>query len=180
VKGAVRSAPARSASLLLAENVQRIADLEAELLMRRSWGERLGDRLVAIAGSPASMLAHAVAFAGWILTNTGMVPGVEIFDPYPFAFLTLVVSLEAIFLSLAVLNNQSRMAFYADRRAHLDLQINLLAEAESTATLRLLQQVARSLGVRGDAEHDSAATLAATTDILDLAKELESRLPPPA
>ena len=169
--------PKPSASLLLAENVQRIADLEAELLTRRSWGERFGDRLVALAGSASCMLAHAIFFASWILANTGMIPGVGIFDPYPFAFLTLVVSLEAIFLSLAVLNNQSRMAFQADRRAHLDLQINLLAEAESTATLRLLQAVARSLGVRDDAADASESTLSATTDILDLAKELETRLP---
>ena len=170
-----------SASPLLAENVQRIADLEAQLLTRRSWGERVGDRVVALAGSPASTLAHAIVFAGWILANTGMIPGVEIFDPFPFAFLTLVVSLEAIFLSLAVLNNQNRMAFHADRRAHLDLQINLLAEAESTATLRLLQAVARSMGVRDAAESDSeAAVLVATTDVLDLAKELETRMPPAA
>ena len=169
--------PKPAASPILAENVQRIADLEAELLTRRSWGDRLGDRLVALAGSPACMLAHGVFFVGWILANTGMIPGVESFDPYPFAFLTLVVSLEAIFLSLAVLNNQGRMAFQADRRAHLDLQINLLAEAESTATLRLLQAVARSLGVRDDAGDASESTLSATTDILDLAKELETRLP---
>jgi uncharacterized membrane protein len=174
----VERSGAPSASPLLAENVQRIADLEAGLLTRRSWSERVGDRVVAIAASPSSMLVHAMVFAGWILANTGTIPGVEAFDPDPFAFLTLVVSLEAIFLSLAVLNAQSRMAFYADRRAHLDLQINLLAEAESTATLRLLQQVARSLGVRDDAAPASADPLAATTDILDLARELESRLPP--
>ena len=69
------------------------------------------------------------------------------FDPFPYAFLTLVVSLEAIFLSLFILMSQNRAALHADRRAHLDLQINLLAEHESTKTLELLKALCEHHGL---------------------------------
>src|SRR5918994_1741201 len=61
---------------------------------------------------------------------------------FPFPFLTLTVSLEAIFLALFVLASQNRLARQADRRSHLDLQIDLLAEREMTAVLHLLQDIA--------------------------------------
>ena len=61
----------------------------------------------------------------------GLLPAVPIFDPYPFSFLTLVVSLEAIFLSIFVLMSQNRAAWLADRRAHLDLQIDSARRARA-------------------------------------------------
>ncbi|HET6367061.1 MAG TPA: DUF1003 domain-containing protein, partial [Pseudomonadales bacterium] len=106
------------------------------------------------------------------------VPGVEPFDPYPFNFLTMIVSLEAIFITLAVLNNQNRMTRQADKRAHLDLQVNLLAEQESTATLRLLQRVAEKLGVSAEEVHQVAA-LTQETDVAELLTELDGTLPEP-
>jgi len=63
------------------------------------------------------------------------------FDPFPFSFLTMVVSLEAIFLAIFVLISQNRMARLADHRAHLDLQVNLRAEQEITTTLKLVQEM---------------------------------------
>ena len=69
------------------------------------------------------------------------------FDPYPFTFLTLVVSLEAILLSSFVLAAQDRMTREADRRAKLDLQIDMLAEQELTAILRSIVAVAEHSGV---------------------------------
>ncbi len=99
-------------------NIQKIADLEAEHLNQRSLAERVGDRLVASG------------------TGTGT---------FPVSALTMIVSLEAIFITIGVLISQKRMARQADRRAHLDLQINLLAEQESTAALRLLGHIAERL-----------------------------------
>ena len=161
-----------------ASNVEKIAQLEAEQLHRRSFFERIGDRAVAIVGSGWVALFHLLWFLGWILVNTGRVPGVEPFDPYPFNFLTMIVSLEAIFITLAVLNNQNRMTHQADKRAHLDLQVNLLAEQESTATLRLLQRVARKVGVPSD-EVDEAKALTEETDVAALLTELDGTLPEP-
>jgi uncharacterized membrane protein len=156
-------------------NVQKIANIEAEQLHRRSLGERLGDRLVSFAGSGASAMVHFACFAAWVLVNGGLVPGVRAFDPYPFNFLTMTVSLEAIFITIAVLNSQNRMARQADRRAHLDLQVNLLAEQEATATLALLHRIANRLGV--PAEESELAKLASETDVEHLVEELDHKLP---
>jgi uncharacterized membrane protein len=80
---------------------------------------------------------HVVWFAGWIAWNTWLVASWRPVDPFPFSFLTLVVSLEAIFLTLFVLISQNNLTRQSERRAHLDLQVNLLAEQESTKTVAL-------------------------------------------
>jgi uncharacterized membrane protein len=70
-----------------------------------------------------------VWFGTWVTVDTGAVRGSRPFDPFPFPFLTMTVSLEAIFLALFVLASQNRLARQADKRSHLDLQIDLLAGA---------------------------------------------------
>ena len=158
-------------------NIQTIAKLEEEALLKRSAAERVGDRLVPMAGSPGFALLHVVWFTLWIAVNRGLIPGIPVFDPYPFNFLTMAVSLEAIFITIAVLNSQNRMSRLSDRRAQLDLQINLLAEQESTAALRLLQRIAERLGVPlGD---PTPAELAEKTDVEDLVEKLDEKLPEP-
>lgn len=171
--------PTGPAAAHIASNVEKIARLEAEELHRRSFFERLGDRAVAIAGRGWVAVLHLVWFVTWMVVNTGAVSSFEPFDPYPFNFLTMVVSLEAIFVTLAVLNNQNRMTYQADRRAHLDLQVNLLAEQESTATLRLLQRIAERLGVPPD-HVNQVDSLAQETDVAELVTEMNGTLPGPA
>jgi uncharacterized membrane protein len=85
---------------------------------------------------------HVLWFGVWVTVNSGMVGGIRPFDPFPFPFLTMTVSLEAIFLALFVLASQHRLSRQADKRSHLDLQIDLLAEREMTAVLQLLQDIA--------------------------------------
>src|SRR5258705_198233 len=119
-------------------NVARVAKLEAEALGARSLSARCATGLIRFAGTTAFAAVHLVWFVVWLAVNTGLVPVIRPFDPYPFNFLTLVVSLEAIFLSIWILIGQNEMERLADRRAHLDLQINLLAEQESTAAIQML------------------------------------------
>jgi uncharacterized membrane protein len=160
----------------VARNVAAIAALEKGALGQRTATERLADRLVRAVGTPGFALVHVAWFAAWIVVNVGRAP-VPAFDPYPFNFLTLVVSLEAIFLSIAVLITQNRMTRQADRRAQLDLQINLLAEQESTRTVELLQRIADHLRVpraRGSGDGD----LAKPTDVRDVVTALDRSLPP--
>src|SRR5436190_16695636 len=71
-------------------------------------------------------------------------------DPYPFTFLTFIVSLEAIFLSTFILISQNHETRLTERRNHLDLQINMLAEQENTKILELLQLIADRMGIRVD------------------------------
>jgi uncharacterized membrane protein len=157
-------------------NVRTIADIEREFLARRTAAERLGDAVARFSGSMTFVVLNAVWYLVWIVVNAGLVPGIKPFDPYPYTFLTLMVSLEAIFLAIFVLASQNRMSRVAEQRANLDLQINMLAEEESTHTLRLLSAIARRLGLETEAQDDEAQQLARPTDAKTLLQELEERL----
>ena len=91
---------------------------------------------------------NVVFFAAWILVNLGLIPGMPVFDPYPFGMLTMCVSLEAIVLSIAVLISQNRDAKIADLREEIDFQVNVQAEREITHMIRMLSAVQRKLGIR--------------------------------
>jgi hypothetical protein len=98
------------------------------------------------------------------------------FDPFPFQFLTFVVSLEAIFLSLFILMSQSRSSSQADARAHLDFQINLLSEQESTKMLKMLRSLCRHHGL-ADASDPEVEHLEHRTEPEELLRELKESLP---
>lgn len=172
-----RKDASKPAASLPLTNIRTIAKLEEDALQKRSAADRLGDRLAPLAGSPGFALFHLVWFGLWIAMNSGLFPGVPVFDPYPFNFLTMTVSLEAIFITIAVLNSQNRMARQSDRRAQLDLQINMLAEQESTAALHLLQRIAERLGV--PLGEPPPAELAEETNVQDLVEKLDEKLPEP-
>jgi uncharacterized membrane protein len=89
---------------------------------------------------------HVIWFGIWVAINRGWF-GIEPFDPFPFGLLTMIVSLEAIFLSTFVLVSQNRTSLVGDKRADLDLQINLLAEYEITRILTLVDAIAERLGI---------------------------------
>ena len=156
-----------------ARNIAAIAALEREALHDRSRLDRFTDAVTAAAGSPVFIVGHAVWFGGWIALN---VTGDHPFDPYPFGLLMLVVSLEAIFLSAAVLMSQNRMQRQADKRAHLDLQVNLLAEQELTTMLKMLTGLCQRLDVN-IIEHDGQVEqLLKETNIHTIADALDREL----
>jgi len=111
----------------------------------RNWLQRFADRLIRLASSATFLAVHIAWFLAWILWNSGIL-GNTPFDPYPFGFLTLVVSLEAIFLAIFVLMGQSREAAIAELREELTLQVNLRMEAEVTKTLQLVAGLYTRLG----------------------------------
>jgi uncharacterized membrane protein len=128
-------------------NVRVIAELERRALHNRTAADRLSDAITRITGTGAFAAVNLAVFAVWILANTVRVRGVEPFDPYPFNFLTLVVSLEAIFLSVFVLMSQARMTRAADKRARAGSAVDLLAEnrkADGDAAGSLPRVAARS------------------------------------
>lgn len=157
------------------KNIEAIASLEKRAVLNHTLSERIAADVTRMAGSVYFIVIHIVWFILWLIANLGWLSGIKAWDPYPFDFLTLVVSLEAIFLSLLVLMAQNRLTRDADKRAQLDLQINMLAEQESTATLRLLEKICRHLGIEFDAEEEKH--LAKKTDVNTLAKTLEEKLP---
>jgi uncharacterized membrane protein len=158
----------------VSKNVEEIMRLEEKQIHRRSPVENVADKITTLAGSTPCLLIHLTWFASWIVVNVGLVPGVEPFDPFPFSFLTLVVSLEAIFLTLLVLMSQNRMTKEADKRAHLDLQVNLLAEQESTLTLRMVQRIGKHIGLDPE-EDEEVERLKERTDVQQLAATLDEK-----
>jgi uncharacterized membrane protein len=156
-------------------NVERVAKLESEVLESRTLSARCAAGLMRMCGTATFASLHVVWFTAWIAINVGAVPGVRPFDPYPFNFLTLVVSLESIFLSIWILISQNEMMRVADRRAHLDLQINMLAEQESTAAIRMLQRISERLGIESDEMVDAA--LAEETDVERIVSDIDQTVP---
>ena len=150
------------------------AKLESQQVGARTLSERIAGAVTRAAGTATFAIGHLVWFVGWILLNAGIVRRLRPFDPFPFNLPTMIVSLEAIFLSIWILISQNQMSRQADRREHLGLQLTLLAEQESTATLRLVRQIAERLGVR---VVDSDQGLAAETNLDQLVATMDEALP---
>jgi uncharacterized membrane protein len=90
--------------------------------------DRTADRVTAFAGSLNFVYLHAAWFGIWIALNVGLFGVALKFDDFPFGLLTMIVSLEAIFLSTFVMVSQNRQAARSDIRAQLDFETNLRAE----------------------------------------------------
>jgi uncharacterized membrane protein len=125
-------------------------------------------------GSLWFVLIHLVWFTAWAVLNLGVFAGFRPFDPYPFQLLAMIVSLEGVLIATFVLIKQNRMGELSDRRAHVDLQVNLLAERETTRLLRLTEEIAVRLGVRNAG--DAVGELSEDMQVEELAKALDRRL----
>ena len=141
------------------QNIESILCTEEAARGRQSTPQRAVETVARFCGTMSFLWFNLAAFAAWIGVNEWGRP----FDPYPFTFLLFVVSLEAIFLSILVLIGQRTSARESERRHHLDLQINLLAEREMTALLRLCAAIAERAGIDGE-PLDGVVSLAGTTD----------------
>jgi uncharacterized membrane protein len=129
-------------------NVQTIVQLEQAAKVQRPRSDQVADVIANFCGSMPFVWAHLIWFAVWIIVDT--VPGIKHFDPFPFNFLTLIVSLEAIFLSTFILISQNHETRLSEKRNQLDLQVNLLTEQENTKMLTLLGRIAEKVGVKID------------------------------
>jgi uncharacterized membrane protein len=158
-------------------NVEAIARLEQEALLERSPAERFSDLITRYIGSLTFVILHAVLFLVWAAINLGFVPFIPVFDPFPFGILTLIVSTEGVFLAIFILISQNRMVRQADRRAHLSLQVSMLAEQELTMLLKLQQKICERLGVEVDPVKAEAEKLMEQTDVERLVQNLDEKLP---
>ena len=157
----------------LEENVDAIKAWERESLLSRSRAEQIADWIAGTGAGGPVLVLHVLWFVLWVSANLGWIPGVTPFDPFPFPFLTMAVSLEAIFLAWFVLASQNRLARQSDKRTHLNLQIDLLAEREMTAVLQLLQDIARHLNVSTTVTPEQLRDLAKKTDLRSLTDRME-------
>jgi uncharacterized membrane protein len=157
----------------IAQNVEAIKAWDQALLEKRSHAQRFSDNITRVAASGASLLAHALWFMSWIAINTGVLPIIAPFDTFPFPILTMMVSLEAIFLALFVLASQNRLARQSELRANLNLQIDLLAEREMTTVLQLLKDISAHLNVKTSVAQAQLNELIEETDVQELASQVD-------
>ncbi|OGG30211.1 hypothetical protein A2971_02895 [Candidatus Gottesmanbacteria bacterium RIFCSPLOWO2_01_FULL_46_21] len=153
---------------------QIIRSFEAKAMKKRPLAVRIADRLTSSFGSMSFLVGNVVLFVAWIGVNRGYLrPAIEPFDPFPYILLTMVVSLEAIMLTVIVLMSQNRQSYISSVRDELILQTNLIAERELTKVLQLLA------GAKNARDPELEAMLK-DTDISYIERKLEEQLQPPA
>lgn len=159
--------PAGMASVL-ERNIAAMKTRRAQVEARAGLQARAADGVSRFAGGMPFAYLHIVIVAAWVACNAGWWPGAPRFDP-SFVILATVASVEGIFLTTFVLISQNRAAEAADRRAELDLQINLLAEHEVTRLISLTSAIAAKLGVEAqvDAQLDELKHDVAPEAVLD-------------
>lgn len=126
---------------------KHVTSLKAKMNLKRSLSDRFADHINSAFGSMSFFIFHVCFFGIWVGINSNLIPSIPAFDPYPFSFLTMVVSLEAIFLSIFVLISQNRESDVADLREEVDLQLNVRAEQEITRILIMLDEIHDKLGI---------------------------------
>ena len=158
-------------SNVIERNIRTIIHLRLEAAGERGLQDRIADVITSFSGRMIFVYVHIFWFGAWILLNTGNF-GVRPFDPYPYGLLTMVVSLEAIFLSTFVLISQNRFSQEAEHRADLDMHIGLLTEHELTRVLLMLDAIQDKLGIKND-ENSELADLEMETRPEDVLAEIE-------
>jgi uncharacterized membrane protein len=119
-----------------------------------SWVDRALEKATTWLGTMGFLVLNAIVFLVWVLWNYDFIPGLTPFDPFPFGLLTMIVSLEAIFLSIAVLITQNKESKIADLREETDFEINVRAENEITKILNMIDEIHTHMGIpkKADAE----------------------------
>jgi uncharacterized membrane protein len=156
------------------KNIESILTLEKEDERELSAFHRVSHTVGWFVGTIYFVLFQCVFVLLWIAVNTHQLHNSPAFDPYPFPLLSTVLALEAVLLTSFVLIRQNAMDLRSERRNHLDLQINLLAEKEATSILKILRDISNHLDidVSADAEHEE---LAEDTAVESIARDLRSR-----
>jgi uncharacterized membrane protein len=158
-------------------HIESIVKQEEEALERRSSSERLADSIGVFAGSLPFVVLHLVFVTAWLLVNSGQIAGVRPFDPWPFSLLGVIVAVEAVILSSFILMRQNRMMRRGERRDHLNLQVDLLAEKEITTLLQMVRAICGHMGLQGIMADKDIRELSKNTSIESLSQTLEDRLP---
>jgi len=155
-----------------AENIDAILRLEKREEERRALHHRVFHTIGGFVGTVQFVILQCGAVAFWIVFNLYF--AAPALDEYPFPLLATVLALEAVLLTSCVLIRQNLIDQALERRDHLELQINLLAEREATRSLRILQKIAERLGV-ADIEDRKEDELARETSVDEIARDLKAR-----
>lgn len=160
-------------SSVIQQNIRKIINVRKNAVSGQSMQDRIANAMTSFSGSMFFFYVHIIWFSLWFILNTGHL-GITPFDPYPYGFLTMVVSLEAIFLATFVLISQNLLAREAERLTDLGLHTSLLTEHELTRVLQMLHAIQHQIGIRNDENSDLAdADLEMETRPEDVLSEIE-------
>ncbi len=160
----------------VAQRRRTVRSFRAKADAQKSKPDKIADALTASFGTIPFFIWHAVFFSIWFLWNLGFFPSLPIFDPPPFGVLTMVVSLEAIFLAIIVLISQNREERINNLREEVDLYINTYAEAEITKILYLQTLLLKKNGI--DVSEDTEVQMMLESlESEEIEEELNKQLP---
>lgn len=152
----------------------KAGEFRSRLLFERRWTDKVADLMTAQFGTVWFLIWHATFFLAWIEWNLGFF-GLPVFDPFPFGLLTMVVSLEAIFLAIIVLISQNRQNKIADMRQQMDFEIDVRAEEEITRILKMLHQLHDHFDIHSSVMKDrELRAMERYKDIEALQREIEN------
>ncbi|MGH7204011.1 MAG: DUF1003 domain-containing protein [Candidatus Levyibacteriota bacterium] len=153
------------------QNVEELIALEQRDRIDMSMSDRIASIITSFSGSMLYVFLHVVWFGVWIIWNMGFFK-LKPFDPFPFSLLTMMVSLEAIFLSAFVLISQNRQALQADKRAKVDMEINMIAERENTKLIEMIAEIHQHLKIQSK-DKAEIKQLKKVTNVNKLAQQID-------
>lgn len=157
-------------------NIDRVLQLEEHATRANSMLHSVGDGIGRFVGTLTFAAIHIAAFGSWVVFNSNGGFGHKPFDPYPFSLLSTCASCEAVVLAAFVLMTQNRMSAMADRRDHLDLQVSLTVEQETSMIIQMLDRISTKLEIPVEA-NIAAVRLSHTSTLERLVEELHERFP---
>jgi uncharacterized membrane protein len=149
---------------------RQVQSFKKRMGIKDSLFDKIADFLTHSFGTVTFLILNAIFFFLWILVNTNRTP-LEIFDPFPFGLLTMIVSLEAIFLTIIILISQNRAGHIDYLRDEVDFEIDIQAEDEITKILNILDEIHDHLGLKAEDDNE-LALMKQKTDIRSIRDRL--------
>lgn len=156
-------------------HIRTIAALVAKAEQGVGRHQQAIERMTDVLGTPASAYAAAIAMAAWILANAAAPKfGLMSLDAPPFPWLQGAACIAALLVTMIILTTQNRAAKLAQQRAHLDLEVNLIAEEKIAKLIALVEELRRDLPLVKDRKDSQAEAMAEALDVHAVAHELDA------
>jgi len=159
------------------EHIDAVIEAEQAVQRSRSWSEVVYEWVGGFIGTLSFVVIQVLGILLWVAINAGFAPPLRPFDPFPFPMLSLILTSEAVLVAAFVLMKQNRMSKLADRRTHLDLQINLMTERETTKIIGMLLEIGERLEIQHKVLDEESRQLSRLLVIETLIETMHSKFP---
>lgn len=172
-----QEANAAVAAAVIDENIDRIVALQTEEEHSASRHQLGIEKIVSVVAVPAFLYVIVSAIAAWIVLNMGWLhTGIKPWDPMPFALLQTCLAITSPVFTAVVLITQNRQGRLADRRAHLDLQVNLLVDRKTAKIIQLIEEMRRDSPHLVDRDDEEAQAMEVAVDPVVVASQIATKL----